>query len=452
MIKFQVNKILEITGGKLLRGKDISGDFTMSTDTRNISSEEIFLPLIGENFDGHNFINTALSKGVRGYLIDKNHKSSVFEEALFVIEVENTLTAYLQLANYVRNKINPVVIAVTGSSGKTTTKEMIYSVISQQYYTHKSKLNHNNEIGLCQTMLTMPENTEFMVIEMGMRGPGEIKLLSKYSQPDIAVITNIGTAHIGRLGSREKIAKAKCEVASSLHKDGTLISHNDDLIKENINWEGKSHYYSLNDVNDIKMDSDSCEFSYKGNVYRLNVSGEYNIINSLAAIETGFLARMSTGKIAEGLALYRPIDNRWQVMDYGENIKLINDCYNANPDSVKAAIKAVVDSYPDKKVVLVLGDMAELGNYEESLHKEVGDFLKENPIFEVITVGEKAELITKSLENEKFKIKSFTRNDEVVEYLLESLIPDSVVLLKASRCMSFETIVEKLKNAGVNQC
>ncbi|MDD3012302.1 MAG: UDP-N-acetylmuramoyl-tripeptide--D-alanyl-D-alanine ligase [Candidatus Gastranaerophilales bacterium] len=449
-MKFQVKNILEITNGKLLRGKDISGDYNLSTDTRNITSDEIFWPLIGENFDGHNFINTALANGVRGYLIDKNHKNFVFEEALFVIKVEDTLKAYLQLANFAKNQINPVVIAVTGSSGKTTTKEMIYSVLSQQYHTHKSKLNHNNEIGLCQTMLGMPDNTEFLVVEMGMRGIGEIELLSKYAQPNIAVITNIGTAHIGRLGSREKITKAKCEIINYLNKEGTLISYDEELVKNNIGWKGKTIYYSLDSVNITKQHSDSSEFFYKKNAYKLNVSGEYNIINSLAAIEIGLLARLSFDKISEGLALYRPIDNRWQVIDFGNNIQIINDSYNANPDSVKAAIKAVISSYPNKKIVLVLGDMAELGKYEESLHKEIGDFLKNKPIFEVITVGEKAELITKTLENEKFKIKSFTRNDEVVEYLSDTLVSESIVLLKASRCMSFENIVEKLKNAGVN--
>lgn len=465
-MKFQVKTILEITDGRLLRGKDISGDYTISTDTRNITSEEIFLPLIGENFDGHNFIKSALSKGVKGYLIDKSHTNFVFEDALFVIEVEDTLKAYLQIANYVQKQISPVVVAVTGSSGKTTTKELIYSVLSQQYKTHKSKLNHNNEIGLCQTILGMLDDTEFLVVEMGMRALKEIELLSKYSEPDIAVITNIGTAHIGRLGSREKIAQAKCEIATYLNKQGTLISYDEELVKQNIKWEGETHYYSLNDVNILKIDANSSEFSCNGSIYRLNVSGEYNIVNSLAAIEIGKLAKISSSKIAEGLALYSPIDNRWQISDYRDNIKIINDSYNANPDSVKAAIQAVISSYSDKKIILVLGDMAELGVYEKSLHAEIGEFIKDKPIFELITVGDKAAYIAESLcssedaeaqthlcvENEKFKIKSFTRNDEVVEYLLETLTPESVVLLKASRCMSFENIVERLKNAGVNKC
>lgn len=445
-MKFQVKTILEATGGKLARGKDISGEYSISTDTRNITPEEIFLPIIGENFDGHNFIKTALEKGVKGYLIDKNHKNSVFEEADFVIEVENTLIAYLQIANHARNKINPVVVAVTGSSGKTTTKEMIYSVLSQQYITHKSKLNHNNEIGLCQTILSMPQNTEFLVVEMGMRGLGEIELLSKYANPDIAVITNIGTAHIGRLKSRENIAKAKCEIAKYLKQEGILIAYNDEIIKNTLEWKGKIIYYSLNDVKINNITSETSEFIFKENTYTLNISGEYNIINALASINIGLTAKMNTSKITQGLAAYCPIDNRWQILNYNNGAKIINDSYNANPDSVKAAVKAVIDAYKNKKITLILGDMAELGDYEEILHKEVGNYLIDKPIYELVTVGDKAKIIAKCLESAKIKIKSFTSNDEVVKYLIDTLTSESIVLLKASRCMSFEKIIEGLKN------
>ena len=451
-MKFQVKTILQITGGRLLRGKDISGDYFISTDTRTITPEEIFMPLSGENFDGHDFINAALSRGIKGYLIDKKHQECVFEGADFVIEVEDTLTAYLQIANHARNQIDPVVVAVTGSSGKTTTKEMIYSVLSQQYRTHKSKLNHNNEIGLCQTMLSMPENTEFLVVEMGMRGLGEIELLSKYANPDIAVITNIGTAHIGRLKSRENIAKAKCEITKHLKPEGILIAYDDEIVRKNLNWKGKTTFYSIKNTTINKINPDFSEFMFNDKIYKLNVSGEYNIINALAAINVGLSAQMHFTNIADGLSAYSPIDNRWQVLECQNGAKVINDSYNANPDSVKAAVKAVVDSYRNNKITLVLGDMAELGNYEEILHQEVGNYLKDLPIYELVTVGEKAKIIAKCLESTNLKIKSFTRNDEVVKYLMDTITSESVVLLKASRCMSFEKIIENLNNLGVSQC
>lgn len=444
---FKIKEIIEITGAELLVSTDISGKFSISTDTRTIAGNDIFLPLLGQNFDGHNFINTALEKGVRGFFIDKNHKNINTANAQFILLVDDTLEAYLKLANSRRHKIYPQVIAITGSSGKTTTKEMVYSVLSQQFRTYKSQLNHNNEVGLCQTLLNMPEDTEYLVVEMGMRASGEIELLSKYAEPDTAIITNIGTAHIGRLGSIENIAKAKCEITKYL-KD-TLIAHDDELIRNNMNWNGKAIFYNLDRAKITKINSEGSQFVYKDDAYELNVAGEYNIVNSLAAIEAGLLAGISPSKISQGLSEYRPIINRWQVNELPNNIKLINDSYNANPDSVKAAINAILSSYPQNKAVLVLGDMAELGEHEEDLHKQIGNFLNDKPIYELVTVGDKASLIAKAVKNEKIKQKTFTKNDEAVKYLLENLEENSVILLKASRCMAFENIAEGLIKVGV---
>lgn len=450
-MKFQINDILNITNGKLLFNNDTSGNFSISTDTRSISSNDIFLPLVGLNFDGHNFINAALNKGCTGYFFDKNNKdkANLFSKsAKFAIEVDNTLEAYLKLANFIRHEINPVVIAVTGSSGKTTTKEMVFSVLSQQYRTHKSKLNHNNEVGLCQTLFAMPEDTEFLVVETGMRGAGEIELLSKYAEPDIAVITNIGTAHIGRLGSIENIAKAKCEITRYLNKNGILISRNDDLIKDTLLWDGKIIYYDLispEKTEIIAANQDGSRFIYKNNTYQLNVPGEYNIINALAAIEIGLLKGITPLVINKGLMRYSPIENRGQIINLKNNIKLINDSYNANPDSMKASINAVIGSYHDVNIILVLGNMGELGDHEDFLHREIGMFLNDKPVSEIITVGEKAQLIAESIENKKIKINSFSKNDEVVKYIIENILENSVILLKASRSMVFENIASQLE-------
>ncbi|EKE04357.1 MAG: hypothetical protein ACD_20C00085G0014 [uncultured bacterium] len=453
-MKFQIKDILEITGAELLLQTNTSGNFTISTDTRTISPEEIFLPLVGAKFDGHDFIKTAVENGCRGYFVDKKHKKQVDSYAglvKFVIGVDDTLEAYLKLANAKRRKIKPLTIAVTGSSGKTTTKEMIFSVLSQQYKTHKSQLNHNNEVGLCQTLLRMPDDTEFLVVEMGMRGSGEIEVLSKYAQPDVAVITNIGTAHIGRLGSIENIAQAKCEIVKHLNKEGVLVSYNDELVKKTLFWKGKTAYYDLNDAQIIKTDDNGSQFIYKNNTYQLNVSGEYNIINALAAIEAGKLAGVSSDNIAKGLAQYKPIENRWQVIELENNVKIINDSYNANPDSMKASINATINSYKNSKIVLVLGDMGELGEHEDVLHREIGTFLNDKKISQLITIGDKARLITETVKNDATKIKSFSKNNEVVKYLINSIEPNSVVLLKASRSMSFEYIAEGLQEIKVGK-
>ena len=201
-MKFNIDEIIKVTGAKILHKANTEGAFDISTDTRKLEPGNIYLPLRGENYDGHNFIDKALENGAAGYFTQQEYK--VNKNAGFVLYVQNTLVAYLQLAKYIREKINPKVIAITGSSGKTTTKEMLASVLSTTFRTHKSKLNHNNEIGLCETMFSMPSDTEVLVVEMGMRNLGEIQLLTSYALPDAGIITNIGSAHVERRGSLSK--------------------------------------------------------------------------------------------------------------------------------------------------------------------------------------------------------------------------------------------------------
>ena len=229
-MRFTFKEIVEVTGAKLIWGEKIEGEFGISTDTRTINENEIYLPLRGENFDGHNFIDSAIEKGVLGYFTQDNRK--INEKAKFVLAVKNSLIAYLELARYIRRKFNPKVVAITGSSGKTTVKEMMAEVLATTFKTHKSKLNHNNEIGLCQTLFAMPKDTEIVVAELGMRNLGEIELLDKYLEPDIGIITNIGTAHVERLGSVDNIASAKCEITNHLKEDGLFVANDNEKIRK----------------------------------------------------------------------------------------------------------------------------------------------------------------------------------------------------------------------------
>ena len=424
-MKLSIKEILESSRGEIIAEGNLSGKFSISTDTRTITENDIFLPLKGPNFDGHDYIKNAISKGCKGYL-----------------SADDTLLAYLRIANYARRKINPHIVAITGSSGKTTTKEYISSVLSTSFITHKSALNHNNEIGLCQTLLSMPESCEYVVIEMGMRGPGEIELLSKYAEPDIAIITNVGTAHIGRLGSVKNIAKAKCEITSHLKKDGVLIAFEDDLIKNHCDFPGRKVFYGK-EYKIISQQENLTEFEYKGEYYEIPASGIFNVYNAIAAIETGILAGISYEKIREGLLNYAPVGERGKVIDLGNNIKIVADCYNANPESVKASIDAVIETYENSGITLVIGDMAELGEYEEQMHREIGRFISGKPIKSLITVGEKAKFIADAADKHIDK-KSFLTNAEASEFLKNNLESNSVVLLKASRCMKFEEIINSL--------
>ena len=315
------------------------------------------------------------------------------------------------------------------------------SVMKQSYKMHKSLLNHNNEVGLCQTLLTMPQGTEVLVLEMGMRGLGEIELLSKYSEPDIAVIANSGTAHIGRLGSVENIAKAKCEIASYLQKDGLLIAHDTDLIRQANKFTGDTLYVGLDSysLKDIELKNNSSTFVYKNYKYELSVEGEHNIQNALFVIEAGLKLGILPEKIALGLKEYRPIEKRWEISDIS-GFKVINDSYNSNPESLKAAIKTFLATQKELRL-LVLGDMKELGDNEELYHSQIGKFLNIFENVQLITVGKLAKFIS---ENTTHLAISFENNQGVGEYIKNNYAKNTAILFKASRSMQFEEIIKEL--------
>ena len=412
--------------------------FNISTDTRKINQGDCYLPLRGENFDGHNFINKAVELGAIGYFTQDKFK--INKEASFIIYVKNALVAYLTLANYIRNKINPFVIAVTGSCGKTTTKEMLFNVFNTTFKTHKTALNHNNEIGLCETMFTMPNDTEVVIVEMGMRNLGEIKLLSKYSNPDIGIISNIGSAHVERLGTLKNIAIAKCEIAKNLKKEGVFIGVDCSQIKENLIFEGKKIYTSKDNASNIDISMDSTEFTYKNEKYKINQSGEYNVSNAILVIEAAKLKNIPYENIKQGFLNYKPIEKRWEKTVIN-GLTFINDSYNANPESMLAVLKTFLQVYP-KPLVLVLGDMGELGKDEIMYHKQIGEFLSNYKDVKLLTVGNLAKHIARNTTLESLEFKT---NEECAKYIIENIKKDTTILLKASRAMKFEQIIEKIK-------
>lgn len=442
-MQFSFDEIIKAIDCEVLYKKDdfnTSTLFDISTDTRTLKKGDTYLPLRGENFDGHNFIDKAVATGAFGYFTQDKFK--INKEANFVIYVENSLVAYLKLAKYIRDKINPYVIAITGSSGKTTTKEMLFSVFSTQFKTHKTALNHNNEIGLCQTMFSMPLDTEVLIVEMGMRNLGEIELLSKYSTPDTGIITNVGSAHVERLGTIKNIAIAKCEIAKGLKKDGLFIGVDCPKIKENLKFEGSKIFTNLADVKNIKTDIDFSEFEYENETYSLSLTGEYNISNALLVINAAKYKNVSVENIKKGLLSYKPIEKRWEKTVIN-GLTFINDSYNANPESMNAVLKAFLAVYP-RPIVLVLGDMGELGKDEISYHKQVGEFLSkyDNNGIKLLTVGALARHIARNttLENVEFKT-----NEECSKYIMENVEKGTIILLKASRLMKFEQIIEMVK-------
>lgn len=442
-MKFTTEELIFATGAKVLKNNTKTELFSISTDTRTIKSENVYIGLKGESFDGENFIDKAVNAGARAYFTTKG---TIIDNAELILQVSDPMIAYLQLANLYLNKVAPKVIALTGSSGKTTTKEMLTTVCKQAFRTHSTPLNHNNEVGFCQTILSMPTDTQVLILEMGMRGLGEIELLSKYSHPDITIITNVGTSHIGRLGSRENIAKAKCEICKYQKENGCFIAHDSDLIRQTVEFKGEKIYFSIKDVEFIEKQIGKTKFEYKDEEYQLNIEGDYNVENSLAVIEAGLQLEMSPDNIRDGLKAYTPIDKRWQIEKVGE-YEVINDAYNANPDSMKAALSTVLELYP--KATLVLGNMGELGTDEEFYHQEIGNFiiskLTENNDIRVITVGNLAKKIAEKVAENGIPTASFENNCQATRYILENVEKNSTIFLKASRSMKFEEILNELK-------
>lgn len=437
----RIEEIAKITKAEILSAPENLLDKNItnfSTDTRTIKKDDFYIPLKGERFDGEKFIDKAIENGAIGYFTTDN---TIIDDVV-ALKVPDTKKAYLELANYRRNQINPQVIMITGSSGKTTTKELVYSVCSQKYKTVKTPLNHNNEIGFCQTVFSINEDTQILIIEAGMRGLGEIELISKYAEPNISIISNVGTAHIGRLGSRENIAKAKCEITKFQKPNGILIAHNDELIKQTTDYTGEKIYYSLSDTKIINKKIGYSKYEYKNDIYELNIEGDYNVENSLAAIEVGKRLDIEYNLIAQGLRNYKPIEKRWEIEKIG-GYNIINDSYNANPDSMIAATNTILDLY--ENIVIILGDMGELGENENFYHKKVGKFInnKNKPNAKILTVGNASKNIS-----DEIKVcftKHFQTNEDVARYILANIEIGTTIFLKASRSMKFEEILTYLK-------
>jgi len=286
----------------------------------------------------------------------------------------------------------------------------------------------------------MPEDTEIAIIEMGMRNLGEIELLSNYSNPDMGIISNIGSAHVERLGTIENIARAKCEIVSNLKPDGVFIGVDCERIKNNINFAGKKIYTKLSDVKNIEISVESTKFSYKNVDYEITQPGEYNISNALLAIEAGLEFGVKIENIKKGLLSYKPIEKRWEKSALG-SLTIINDSYNANPESMNAVLKTFLEIY-EKPVVLVLGDMGELGKDSIMYHKQIGEFLSQYSDIQLYTVGNLARHIAR---NTTISSMEFENNELCAHYIAKNAPKGATILLKASRSMKFEQILDRLK-------
>lgn len=423
----------------------------ISIDSRTLSKGDLYIPIKGENYDGHDFIKHAIKNGALACFTENEDN---IRDNKNIILVNNTLTALHDLALYYRKKFNIPFVAITGSSGKTTTKDMIASVLEQKYNVLKTQGNFNNEIGLPLTLFQLENHHEIAIIEMGMSNLGEIKRLVNMVLPEIAIITNVGLTHIENLGSQENIFNAKKEIFDTLKKDQLALLNGDDKYLNTINDDNFNVSFVGMDggnldlrAKEIIRKENSISFSIENEnkkieEFHLNLPGIHNIYNGLFAIYTGKYLGLSYKEIQAGLNKFKPSKMRMDISENGK-VKIINDVYNANPDSMKAALNALKDSGKNRRKIAVLGDMLEMGKWAEEAHIDIGKTLSELRIDILLSVGQNAQFyVNGAVSNglSKDNAISFKSNDDVIKYLDTIISDGDVILIKGSRGMKMEEI------------
>lgn len=450
-----IKELVLATEGKLICGNENDYISNVVIDSRNANEKNAFVAIIGENLDGHNFIQAAYEKGCKTFIKNENNSIKIDSSDINLIEVKDTELALGDIGKYYREKFDIPYIGITGSVGKTTTRDMVYGVVSAKYNSLKNEKNLNNQLGVPLTLFTLNDDHECAVIEMGMSGFNEIEYLANIVKPKIGVISNIGLSHIENLGSQEGILKAKMEIATNFDETNTLIVNGDDKFLSTL--KHKDHVYELktfgfNKDNDIycecyDMREDSITFSCMINGKKEEIFiptvGEHNIYNAMSAILVGITLGLNLDEIKTGLSNFKATKMRLDIVKT-DKMTIINDAYNASPDSMDAALK-ILGRYKNRRVA-ILGDMFEMGEHAEYGHRLVGKSSINNTDL-LITIGNDSKFIGAeaiSLGFDKENIYHFNSKEQAIKELDNLLEKEDVVLVKASRGMKLEKIVEYL--------
>ena len=434
MKNITIKDIVKLCGGKLLCGDEKLECLNFSKDTRDIKEGDIYVGIKGENFDGNDFYREAFNKGAKACILDSDPKEINDYLNSTIVIVPNSVKCIQTLATYKRDMYDIPVVAVTGSVGKTTTREMIAKVLSYKYKVLTPIKNYNNHIGLPFTLLNLSDHTA-CVLEMGMNHFGEISLLSKIAKPNIAVITNIGTSHIGNLGSKENILKAKLEILDGMDNKGLLIINNDDELLKNVSHPNKITVGINNDSDYIGTRLTNSKIKINGiRIKNKNITSAF-MYNALNAVAVGKILKVRAWDIRKALNSYSPSDNRLQLKESKSGLIIIDDSYNASYESIKVSLEAI-RSFNKRKIV-VLGDIKELGDKAIEIHQSIGDLIGGIDI--LVTVGEYTKYIKANIKND-----NFSTNEEAINYLKKVVRNDDVVLVKASNAMKFSEIVKAL--------
>ncbi|QLG39321.1 UDP-N-acetylmuramoyl-tripeptide--D-alanyl-D-alanine ligase [Paenibacillus sp. E222] len=464
MIKRTLAQVAEMCGGTLT---DVAayGDVGVEgvfTDSRKPVLGSLFIPLVGERFDGHEFVQTCVEKGAAGALWQNDHGTAPQGA---VIIVEDTLVALQELASSYLRENKASVVGITGSNGKTTTKDIVDAILSTTFKVHKTQGNFNNHIGLPLTVLSMEPDTEIVILEMGMSGRREIEELSLIAQPDVAIITNIGESHLLQLGSRLEIARAKVEIAAGMKPGGLLIYNGDEPLIEQVLAEPETklperlqrYTFGLQTDNDdyptgMMNAKSGVAFTTKQSgegALTLPLLGTHNVVNCLAALAVARHFGVAAEQIAAGLSRLKLTGMRIEIINGVSGLTMLNDAYNASPTSMRAAVDVLEGLKGYRIKVAVLGDMLELGPQEHELHREIGEYITPDKMNMVLAYGPLSASIAEGARQNMpaEAVHTFESKEELTRYLLEHLHSRDVVLFKASRGMKLEDVVEALKIA-----
>lgn len=457
-----IGEIIEVTGGELL-GEGGSPDAVVScveTDSRTIHEGALFVPIIGEKFDGHAYINAALEGGALAAFTQRERESYV--PGKYYIKVRDTRKALRELARHYKRKFDIPVVAVTGSVGKTTTKDMTAAVLGEKYKVLKTEGNLNTDIGTCVTLFRLDRSYEAAVLEMGMNHRGEIEVMSAIAEPDVCLITNIGDSHIENLGSRENTLQAKLEIFSHAAPGCTAILNGDDpllrgaeeqvrsLRAGSVLWVGAGDGldYTAGKISSDGKTGVSCEVKTPHSSFEVQIPalGSHMIYPVLMAAAVGERFGLTAEEIRQGVARFAPTKMRMNILPRKDDITILNDTYNANPQSMRAAVEVLSKSGADYKMA-VLGDMFELGPLAPALHASIGEYLGKAGIDCLVAVGDLAENISEAAKGALVPQVYYCPTKEEAKPLLARLLrPHTTVLVKASRAMAFEELTEYLKS------
>ncbi|MCX0387860.1 UDP-N-acetylmuramoyl-tripeptide--D-alanyl-D-alanine ligase [Clostridium perfringens] len=450
MLELNLQEIVKATKGVLLKEADVKEIKAVSTDTRKIEEGTMFIALKGENFNGNNYVLEAFNKGAKIAIVDEvKCDLNELKEDVALIKVQNTGRALMDLAKFYREKLGLKVVGITGSAGKTSTKDLVAAVLSDKYKVFKTKGNFNNEIGLPLMILELDSTYDVAILEMGMRGLGQIKELAEIASPDLGIITNIGISHIEILKTRENILKAKMEIATFFDKNNTLVvCGNDDFLgslpsaEYKIVKTGVGENFKIGAKN-IALEELSSKFTVydgeKEEEFSLDMPGEHNISNLMLGIAIAKELGVSFEEMKRGLNNIEATSMRLELIKK-DGFSILNDCYNSSPVAVKSAID-VMKNIEGKRRIAVLGTMRELGDKSEEAHEEIGKYAKENGIEKVLCFGDFSENIKEGY-GEGCTV--YENKEELIKDLLNIICDGDIILVKASRSLKFEEITKAL--------